>query len=53
MELIYLYIDKFGDNIRKQGINFSPNFNVRIENNRLIVDDLREKVKGNFKKNLS
>ncbi|MBI6082770.1 ATP-binding protein [Clostridium perfringens] len=52
MELIYLYIDKFGDNIRKQGINFSPNFNVRIENNRLIVDDLREKSKGKFQKKI-
>lgn len=52
MELIYLYIDKFGDNIRKQGINFSPNFNVKIENNMLMVDDLREKNKGEFQKKI-
>lgn len=52
MELIYLYIDKFGGSIRKQGINFSPNFNVKIENNMLMVDDLREKNKGEFQKKI-
>lgn len=48
MELIYLYINKFGENIKNQGINFSPNFNVKIENNRLIVDDLRDKNRAHF-----
>lgn len=51
MELIYLYIDRFGNNIRNQGIKFSPNFNVKIQDDRLIVDDLREK-RGKFQKKI-
>ncbi|AVK47198.1 hypothetical protein AXY43_03710 [Clostridium sp. MF28] len=39
MELIYLYIEKFNDVIKKQEINFSPNFYVKILNNKLIIEN--------------
>jgi len=39
MELIYLYIEKFNDVIKKQEINFSPNFDVKIINNKLIIEN--------------
>ncbi|PJI10049.1 MULTISPECIES: AAA family ATPase [Clostridium] len=38
MELIYLYVEKFNGILKKQEINFSPNFDVKIENKRLIVN---------------
>lgn len=39
MELIYLYIEKFNGIMKKQEINFSPNFNVKIINKRLIIEN--------------
>ena len=37
MELIYLYIEKFNGIVKKQEINFSPNFDVKIINKKLII----------------
>ncbi|MCR3757882.1 AAA family ATPase [Clostridium felsineum] len=39
MELIYLYIENFNGILKKQEVNFSPNYDVRIENNKLIVNN--------------
>lgn len=35
MELIYLYVEKFENIVKKQEINFSPNFNVKIKDKKL------------------
>lgn len=39
MELIYLYVEKFGDIVKKQEINFSPDFNVKIKDKKLIIEN--------------
>ena len=46
MELIYLYIERFGDYIYQQGLALSNNFEVNIQNKKLIV-----RKKGNYLKN--
>lgn len=38
MELIYLYIENYNDVFKKQEINFSSNFNVKIINKKLIIE---------------
>lgn len=37
MELIYMYVKNFEDNIINQDINFSNSFEVKIEKNELVI----------------
>ena len=37
MELIYLYIEKFGDFVQKQELPLSNNFDVKMQDKKLIV----------------
>lgn len=56
MELIYLYIEKFGDYIYKQGIKLSNNFDVEIRDKKLTIvkkQNLLSNFYGSKIKNIS
>lgn len=45
MELIYLYVKKYGDFIREQGFSFSNKFDVKMQNNCLIMSKKQDYLK--------
>lgn len=38
MELIYLYIRKYGELFKNEEFNFSPNYHITLKNNKLILE---------------
>lgn len=46
MELIYLYIEKFGDFIYNQGIQLSNDFEVELQDKKLTINKRRNYLKN-------
>lgn len=53
MELIYLYIKKYGDFIENQGFSFSNKFEVKMENNCLLVNKKQDYLKDFYGKKIT
>lgn len=53
MELIYLYIEKFGDFVQKQELPLSNNFDVKMQDKKLIVRKKHNHLKNFYGKKIN
>ena len=53
MELIYLYIRKYGELFQDEEFNFSSNFKVSLKNNELIINKNEDKINNYYGDNVS
>lgn len=53
MELIYLYIRKYGELFQDEEFNFSSNFKVSLKNNELIINKNEDKINNYYGNNVS
>ena len=53
MELIYLYIRKYGTVFSDEAFNFSSNYTAAFQNHQLTLWENKEAVKGYYGKNVN